>query len=306
MSKQLVWLITGASTGLGLALTERLLARGDRVVATARKSSLSRFEPLLSRPETDRTRIVILELDITSPLVVLQDVVKQAVDHWGRIDVLVNNAGIGGGVGPSEELRLRVHTSLRVDLMLRVMTTNYAGTISITNAVLPHMRSRRAGTVLLVGSRTGYRNEFLGPSAYAASKAAVHSYGETLSAELAPFNIRVCVVVPGAFDTGLTLPVVGTPIPDYDEAREELRKRVEGRKRLPNQGDPVKGMNVLIDVVRGEGKAEGKGGLPLWLFLGSDCLADVKARADKLKRVAEEWADVGSGLGKDDTAQLGA
>ncbi|KAI0367715.1 NAD-P-binding protein [Pilatotrama ljubarskyi] len=294
MSKQLVWLITGASTGLGLALTERLLARGDRVVATARKSSLSRFEPLLARPDTDRSRILVLEFDITSPFDVLQRVVRNAVDHWGRIDVLVNNAGTSGATGPSEELG--------TDLMMQAMSTNYAGTINVTNAVLPYMRSRREGTVLLVGSRTGYRNEFLGPSAYAASKAAVHSYGETLSAELAPFNIRVCVVVPGAFDTGLALTIDGTPIPDYDKAREELRKRIEGRKRLPNQGDPVKGMDALVDAVRGEGKAKGKVGLPLWLFLGNDCLADVKARADELKMVAEEWADVGSGLGKDDPA----
>ncbi|KAI0666454.1 hypothetical protein C8Q78DRAFT_1059629 [Trametes maxima] len=186
--------------------------------------------------------------------------------------------------------------------MLDVMNVNYGGTLSVTHAVLPYMRERREGTILIIGSRSGYRNEFLGPSAYSASKAAVHAYGEVLSAEVAPFNIRVTVVVPGAFDTGLALPIVGTPIADYDQAREALRKRVEGRKNLPNQGDPVKGMEALVDAVRGEGRADGKGPLPLWLFLGSDCLADVQARADRLKKVAEEWKDVGSKLGKDDLA----
>ncbi|KAI0328782.1 NAD-P-binding protein [Cubamyces sp. BRFM 1775] len=293
--EQLVWFITGkssgASTGLGLALTKRILARGDCVVATARDTT--RFEPLLSDPNTDHSRITVLELDITSPAPVVRDIVKKAVEHWGRIDVLVNNAGVGGGVGPSEEQGL--------EHMMKVMTVNYGGTVNVTNAVLPHMRERRSGIVLIYGSRTGYRNEFLGPSPYASSKAAVHSYGETLSAEVAPFNIRVSVVVPGMFDTGLSMPIVGSPIADYDRAREELRKRVENRHRLPNQGDPAKGMDALVDVVRGEGRAKDKGGeLPLWLFLGGDCLADVKARADKLKKVAEEWADVGTGLGKDD------
>ncbi|KAI8973104.1 NAD-P-binding protein [Trametes punicea] len=297
MSKQqLVWFVTGASVGMGLALTKRILARGDCVIATAR--DVRRFDPLLADPDTDRNRIFVLELDITSPAAVVQDVMRKAVGNWGRIDVLVNNAATSGGVGPSEEQGL--------DHMMEVMKTNYAGTISVTHAVLPYMRERRSGTVILFGSRTAYRNEFLGPSAYAVSKAAVHAYGETLSAELAPFNIQVCVVVPGTFDSGLAMPIVGTPIPDYDNAREELRKRVEQRHRQPNQGDPVKGMDALVDVVKGEGRAEGKRKegepLPTWLFLGSDSLEGVNARADKLKKVAKEWADVGSGLGKDDVA----
>lgn len=153
-------------------------------------------------------------------------------------------------------------------------------------------------------------------AAYCASKAAVHctltphpilppdahdstAYGETLSAEVAEFNIRVTVVVPGAFDTGLALPLVGTPIADYDRAREVLRKRVEEREKMPIKGDPAKAMDALMDTVKGEGKAAGKGKPPLWLFLGSDCLVDVKARADKLKNVADDWADVGTGLEKD-------
>lgn len=93
---------TGASTGFGLTLTKRILARGDSVVATAR--TLSRFDPLLSDPNTDLKRIQVLELDVTSPSSVIQGVVKSAIDHFGRIDVVVNNAGTGGGVGPSEEL----------------------------------------------------------------------------------------------------------------------------------------------------------------------------------------------------------
>ncbi len=128
------------------------------------------------------------------------------------------------------------------------------------------------------------------------------AYGETLSAEVAPFNIRVTVVVPGTFDTPLAHPIIGTPIADYDSARAVLRQRVEAAKNMPNKGDPTKGMDALMDAVRGDGRAAGKAGLPLWLFLGSDCIADVKGRADRLKSVAEEWLAVGSGLGQDDPA----
>lgn len=108
------------------------------------------------------------------------------------------------------------------------------------------------------------------------------------------------VVVPGTFDTLLAHPIIGRFIPDYDSAREELARRVEFAKKIPNKGDPAKGMDALVDVVRGEGRAEGKTGLPLWLFLGSDCIADIKARAARLQSTAEEWASVGSGLGKEE------
>ena len=160
--------------------------------------------------------------------------------------------------------------------------------------------------------------------AYSTTKAAVHgtyarfncfvpchcllspallAYGETLSAELAQFNIRVLVVSPGTFDTSPRLAVhtPALPIEDYDAAREELRKRLAMRPRIPNMGDPTKGMDALVDVVRGEGKAEGRGGeVPRWLFLGSDSIAAAEGRAEALRGVAEGWREVGTGLGRDD------
>ncbi|KAI0746292.1 NAD-P-binding protein [Daedaleopsis nitida] len=289
---ELVWLITGATSGLGLALAQRILARGDRVIATGRKASA--FDPILSDPNTDKTRIHVLELDVTRSPSELAAVAKEAIAKWGRVDVLVNNAGIGGEVGASEELG--------GEWMMHVMKTNYAGAVNVTNSFLPHMRSRRAGTIVLIGSRSAYRNEFLGPSAYAASKAALHSYGETLSAELAQFSIRVLIAVPGTFNTPLPHPIIDGHIDDYNPAREQLRRIVDRAKNMPNKGDPAKGMDALMDVVRGEGRAEGKTGMPLWLFLGDDCIADIKGRAARLQGVAEEWASVGSGLGTDDVA----
>ena len=87
---------------MGLALTERVLARGDYVIATGRKASA--FDPLLSHPDTDKTRIHVVELDVTSDSPTLEALASKAVEKWGRVDVLVNNAGIGGEVGASEEL----------------------------------------------------------------------------------------------------------------------------------------------------------------------------------------------------------
>ena len=159
-------------------------------------------------------------------------------------------------------------------------------------------------------------------AAYTSSKAAVHgtvpllfskdshvltppshptAYGETLSAELAPFNIRVLIVAPGQFKTELSHPILGTPIADYDAARDTLRKQVEWSKHVPGQGDPAKGMDALVDVVRGEGRAAGHAGtLPLWLVLGKDAIPDVKARAKRLADAAEEWKEVSEGLTVDD------
>ncbi|KAI1792269.1 NAD-P-binding protein [Ganoderma leucocontextum] len=291
---QLVWLVTGASRGFGLALVKRILARGDCVIATARDAS--RFDPLLAQPDTDKTRILTLELDVTWSFDVLQETAKKAIDRWGRVDVVVNNAAYTVS-GPSEELG--------ADMFMQFMRTNFAGPINVNNAFLPHMRARKSGTLVLFGGFAVYKSEFMGIGAYSTTKAAVHAYGETLSAELAQFNVRVLVVSPGTFDTSprMAVNVPARPIADYDAAREELRKRLAMRPRIPNMGDPAKGMDALVDVVRGEGKAEekGEGGkIPLWLFLGDDSIAAVKARAETLRGVAEEWKEVGTRLGKDD------
>ena len=106
----------------------------------------------------------------------------------------------------------------------------------------------------------------------------------------------------------MTVHAPAHPIADYDAAREELRKRLAMRPRIPNMGDPAKGMDVLVDVVRGEGRAAGKGKgegkgeggkMPRWLFLGDDSIAAAKGRAEALRGVAEEWREVGTGLGRD-------
>jgi len=292
MTGQLVWLITGAAKGLGLALARRALLRGDLVVATAR--NITRFETaLFSDPAIDRGCVHVLALDIFWPIDDLKRTMAEAAAHWGRVDVLVNNAGAFLGLGLSEEVGS--------ELFAKFMQS-FFGTINVTNALLPHMRAQRSGTVIVVGSRAPFKNNFSAVGPYLAVKAALHSYGETLSAELRQFNIRVLITLPGAFNTdpGGGMPVVGTPITDYDTTRNAIRRYIKERiKHAGEQGDPEKGMNVVVDVVRGEGCAVGKQGWPLWLVLGDDGLVDVKGRLELMGKTVDEWESVGTGLGQE-------
>ncbi|VDB82733.1 unnamed protein product [Peniophora sp. CBMAI 1063] len=296
MPGQLVWFITGASKGLGLALAHRALLRGDLVVATARDTS--KFEDaLFSDPKVKRDHTFILAVDISWSVDKLASVAADAAAHWGRIDVLVNNASAYVGVGASEEIGTNpFHQS---------MITNFIGTMNTTNAILPYMRAARTGTVIIVGSRASFITGFGGLAPYRTTKAALHAYGESLADELQDFNIRVNVLLPGAFDTnpGGGFPSIpGPQIPDYDDFRERTRQRLEKRRNIPNKGDPEKGMDALVDVVRGEGKAASKSGWPLWLLLGDDGILTVRERLKLMADTIDEWESVGTKLGELDVA----
>ncbi|KAG5221041.1 NAD(P)-binding protein [Salix suchowensis] len=246
---QLVWLITA-------------LSRGDKVIATSR--SLEKSQDLVQQAAAHPKMLSALALDVTSERQVIKDVVDEAVGIWGRIDVLVNNAGYGypGLVeeGGTDWIRLQFET-------------NFFGLMEVTNAVLPHMRSKRKGTLVNMGSRSAWKPEvpvsencaeskslsimgiaqFIGP--YSASKAAVHAITETLSIELAQFGIRVLLVEPGGFSTE---GAYGYPpfqdsakmISDYDEMRTQAASGF-ATIRQGIRGDPDKAMNALVDVVRG-------------------------------------------------------
>ncbi|VDC00513.1 unnamed protein product [Peniophora sp. CBMAI 1063] len=283
--KQLVWLVTGASTGLGLALVKRILARGDCVIATARTPS--KFVGQIEGPHADR--LYTLALDVTSSFEDIQRTMDMAVQKYGRVDVLVNNAGTSDQIGPGEEIG--------VDTFHNVLDANLYGVVNCTNAILPHMRARKEGTIIIVGSRSAYRADAPGLTAYSASKAAVHAYGETLAVEVKPMNIRVSIVVPGTFRTDFNKPNVVSPkIEEYTYFHEAAREFVRTISENPFASEPEKGMDVVVDVVRGEGRAAGRSGWPLWLVLGDDSLNDVKKRLHTLEQTLESWGDLGAGL----------
>ncbi|EKM60033.1 uncharacterized protein PHACADRAFT_250900 [Phanerochaete carnosa HHB-10118-sp] len=282
---QRVWFITGTSSGFGKQLVASVLARGDRVIATAR--SIEKIKSFSSLPEASPSRLALLKLDVSDTAESIQRTVNHALSIWGRIDVVVNNAGLG------MKSVLEEGGSLAA---MQQFQTNVFGVLNVTNAVLPHMRERHSGTVVIVGSRTGWHAACPPVGFYAASKAAVHAIGETYASELAQFSIRVTVVIPGSFRTSaLGQPItVHKHIPAYDMIREKGRARfnsISGYER----GDPAKAMELLVDVVRGEGSARGRE-WPMWLFMGQDAYRDVRGKCDAVLRTLDAWEDVSTNL----------
>ncbi|KAK7049935.1 hypothetical protein VNI00_005365 [Paramarasmius palmivorus] len=288
---QLVWFITGTTSGFGHRLVKSALARGDRVIATAR--SFEKLEAMYSDVQ-DRENLRLLELDITIGFEKIKGIVEEGVKAWGRIDVLVNNAGNG---------YLALVEEATSDLYRRQFETNVFGIMDVTNAVLPHMREKKRGTIVTVGSRSVWRADTPGIGAYAASKAAIHGKAsfildmtpitEALAVEVAQFNIRVLLVAPGAFRTENIYGIpfhTSNPIPDYDPMRKSIMAAVA---TIPGSepGDPDKGMEVIVDVVRGEGAAKGKN-WPGTLLLGEDAVSTFNRHWEILKKSVDEWFQV--------------
>ncbi|RPD69447.1 NAD-P-binding protein [Lentinus tigrinus ALCF2SS1-7] len=272
---ELVWFITGTSSGFGRELVHAALKRGDCVVATARE-----LEKIQDFPKTDKIRL--LQLDVTDGLANIQAKLNKAISFFGRVDVVVNNAGAGVPCLLEEG---------GSDMLRKQFDVNLFGLVDVTTAILPHMRSRRSGTVVLIGSRSSWAQL---PSAglYASSKAAVRVLGEGLNEELTPFGIRTLIVEPGMFRTNFLSGAVytGNPIPDYDDMRDEVAKRRRGAEQHMT-GDPAKAMELLVDVVRGEGKAKGKA-WPLYLPMGAATDDAIQAKTKTMLGVLDEWRDI--------------
>ncbi|KAK7459578.1 hypothetical protein VKT23_009560 [Stygiomarasmius scandens] len=274
MSSQLVWFITGTSTGLGRDLTLLALKRGDKVIATARGRSLSKLEELKSQGADT------LELDVGWPLERLQQAAKEAVGIHGRIDDAWYFL-----VGALEE-----NTA---EETLQQFNTNVFGALNVTRAILPHMRARKSGTIVWMGSIGGW-HAVPNAGAYAATKATVKSLSETLHAEISPLGLRSICIDFGYFRTSFLdaehrMPHVGK-IEDYKDITEGYERALQAYNG--NQpGDPIKGCQVILDVVRGEGLAEGKA-FPTNLQLGSDTYSTVKPILESQIKNMEDWKDV--------------
>ncbi|KAK7062728.1 hypothetical protein VNI00_000216 [Paramarasmius palmivorus] len=240
---QNVWIITGTSTGFGRRIALIALDRGELVIATARN-----LDKLRDLPKSCNLRT--LRLDLSWDTAKIRDAVDKAISYWGRVDVLVNNAGFAHKI---------MIEDVSIQDFKEQFQTNFFGTVEVTNAVLPGMRKRRSGTIVNIGSRTSWGPEFPAQALYASSKAALRCYTENLNHEVAPFSIRVMICEPGAARTeGIMGAVFRTdyPIADYDETRTWCAERyqsLDGKQR----GNPDKMMNLLVDIVRGEGQASG-------------------------------------------------
>lgn len=273
MSK--IWLITGSARGLGRDITEAALAAGNSVVATAR--DVGRLADLESRYPG---QISSFALDVTDATAA-QASVDFAIATFGRLDVLVNNAGFGH-VSPFEQTE-------EADFRAQI-DTNLYGVINLTRAAIPAMRAQRSGHIINISS-VGGRTATAGLSPYQAAKWAVGGFTEVLALELAPFGVKIISVEPGGMrtDWGYTA-IADAPalLPDYEPTVGAVlgMLKVYAGNAI---GDPRKVADVIVDLTR-------RDTLPAHLILGSDAL-HVFAQAEAARQqAAKEWAPVSTSI----------
>lgn len=278
LSMSKVWFITGSSRGLGRAFTEVVLEAGHLVVATARKP-----EQLADLSKTYGDRVRTVKLDVTSPAEV-QKAVAAAKEAFGRIDVVVNNAGYGF-VGAFEEMT--------ADEFKGQIDTNFWGVVNVTRAVLPVLREQGFGHIIQVTS-VGGRLGVPGLSGYNAAKFAVEGLSEALAQEIKPLGLKLTVVEPGGFRTdwaGASM-AFAKPMKDYAPILDAIRGYTEQHSGH-QPGDPRKAGRVLLQLVEMEQP-------PLRLPLGKDAIMflsnSYQGNSDQLQR----WADISGSTDFDD------
>ena len=261
-SKKLVWFITGASTGFGRELAEQTLRAGYKVVATARKPE--QIADLAKKyPET----AFVLPLDVTSRGSV-DAAISDAIAHFGRVDVVVNNAGFGfaGAIEETTEAEF-----------MPVFETNVFGLIRVTKAFLPHLRRQRSGHIVNLSSMAGLVG-FAGWGYYNATKFAVNGFSEALAHEVEPLGIHVTVIEPGPFRTdflGRSGVEAALRISDYDATAGKIRD-YKGENSGKQKGDPVRAIEAIIGVVESSEP-------PRHLLLGERALTVFRARLEEWK-----------------------
>ena len=261
-----IWLITGANSGFGRAFTEAAVGAGDYVVASARRP-----DTLADLVEAHPGKVEAARLDVTD-LAAGRALVDDVVARHGRIDVLVNNAG-RTHVGAAEET---TEAELR-DLF----DLHFFGPVELVRAVLPHMRARRSGAIVQLSSMGGQLS-FAGFSAYSATKFGLEGYSEALADEVGPLGIKVLIVEPGAFRTGLFANASeSTEIADYDATVGDTRRAVaSGDGAQP--GDPAKAAAAVLAALAAERT-------PLRLPLGSDAVDAVVAHLGAVRAEISTW-----------------
>ena len=265
-----IWLITGSSSGFGRTLAEAALAAGDRVVATARRPE-TLDDLVAGAPE----RVLAVALDVTDQEQI-DAAVAAARSHFGRIDVLVNNAG-HGSVGAVEELD---------DGELRaLMDTMFFGAVALTRAVLPVMRAQGGGAIVQMSSMGG-QVTMPGFGAYCSAKFALEAMSESLAAEVAPFGIRVLIVEPGAFRTAFGGAGMqrSRDIGVYAETVGPTRAAVDAMDGS-QPGDPEKAAAAIL-------RALASDAAPLHLALGDDAVDAIGAALARRRADLEAWEAV--------------
>jgi NAD(P)-dependent dehydrogenase (short-subunit alcohol dehydrogenase family) len=280
MTDKKVWFITGAGRGMGVDIAKAALAAGNAVVATGRRPEA--VEQALGGDQDD---LLVVKLDITSPADA-QAAVQAADERFGRIDVLVNNAG-NFYAGFFEEISPE-------DFRAQIETTLF-GPMNVTRAVLPVMRAQRSGLVVAISSIAGIvGGEF--NTAYAASKFGVEGWIESLTPEVAPFGIRTMLVEPGFFRTELLTPEsTNYAEPSIDDYAERTEQTVAVWNSMNGQqgGDPAKLAEALVQLA-------GQDEPPLRFVAGADAIATVQQKAKDLLAQADAYRELSTNLAHDD------
>jgi NAD(P)-dependent dehydrogenase (short-subunit alcohol dehydrogenase family) len=269
-----VWLITGCSTGFGRELAKEVLAKGYKVAVASRKTS-DIDDIVAAYPNSS----IAIQLDVTNESEIKSSV-AQTMAHFGQIDVLVNNAGIGyfGSIEESEDAEVR-----------KMFEINVFGLAKMTQEVLPHMRKQRSGHILNIASIAGLRS-FPGVGFYNATKYAVDGFSEALAKEVGPLGIKVTIIAPSGFRTdwaGRSANESPANISDYTETAYKNKDNIRGISG--NQaGDPIRGVKAMIQVVESENP-------PMRLLLGVAALKGAREKLEELKHDFDTWAAVTEG-----------
>jgi NAD(P)-dependent dehydrogenase (short-subunit alcohol dehydrogenase family) len=269
MSK--VWLVTGSSSGLGRHIAEAVLASGDRLVATARDPR--RLEDLI---ETYGDRVRTAPLDVVDEAAA-HAAVQVAVDAFGRLDVVVNNAGYGD-IAPFEQLSS--------ERFKAVMDTNFYGVVNVTRAALPIMRKQKSGCILQISS-VGGRLARSGSTPYHAAKWAVGGFTESLAQEVAPFGVKVCALEPGGMRTNWGVRAnqdMPELLPDYEPSVGAVARAL---KSYWGQeiSDPSKVAQVVLRLAASDR-------LPAHLLIGSDAVQFAGEAEATRATDAAHWREV--------------
>lgn len=266
-----VWFVTGSSRGLGRALADEVLAAGHRLIATARTPEA--LAPLVVE-YGDRVRT--LALDVTDPAAATV-AVRAAVEAFGRIDVVVNNAGYANTASVEDGV---------LDDFRAQVETNFYGAVHVTRAVLPVLRARRSGTILQISSIGGRRGGTPGLAAYQSAKFALEGFSEALAAEVGPLGIRVVIVEPGGFATdwaGSSMQI--HPVqPDYEQTVGAFVEHVR-RQGDTGRGDPRKAAKAMLAIVE-------ESQPPRRLLLGTDALFLAQLSDSERRRESETWREL--------------
>ena len=273
MKTQKVWFITGASKCFGFEITKAALAAGDKVVATVRSNA----EQLKSALQNEND-VLVVTLDVTKEDQVKQGV-QDAISKFGRVDLLVNNAGYG----------LLASTEEASDEEVRKQyDTNVFGLLNVTRAILPHMRNQKSGHIINISSLFGYTASIPGFGLYGSTKFAVEGITEGLALEVKPLGIHVTAVAPGLFRTNFasaeSYQASKIVLDAYKETVGHVRSII-GHVDGNQPGDPSKLAQVIIQLAASENP-------PIHLPIGSDSVAAFRTKTEQAGKEVDEWETV--------------